>query len=422
MTPRALRSGRGVTLVELMVALAVAAVVLAALFSVVQGQQTAFFEGHLQRGAQGSARSALSFLEQRLTLAGYGMDAPLAFDFDRYPALPCPPQAAGCPRDSIDGNDELVFHSRDPRYWVPDRYVPSFPGATDAEPRGNSWRIVAFDPAANAVTVNARAGDRFVRGRIVQAVCKAGARYAYFTVAQNVTKAAPDGPLAIPLLASVPSDPFRRQAGATDACFAGGQARLFLIDRYRFHVRTVASAGGFQPYLVLDTGLDADQDGPDEDDEVVIAEGIETFQVGYVMTSATLAARGTIPNTLITFAQGPTGAVGGNGLTTLQFPGAVQPGQGEYRPTSWYGYGLGPPPHATRLTDHQANIRGVRISIGARGSEPDPGVNARAEPFSPILNLASPPAWVAPNVPFNRARVETTVMLRNMTARSMTDF
>ncbi len=84
MIPLPHRRPRGVTLIELTIAVAVSAIVLAALFGVVQSQQTAFFQGQLQRGAQGAARAALTYVEQRVMLAGYGMDAPLAFDFQYY--------------------------------------------------------------------------------------------------------------------------------------------------------------------------------------------------------------------------------------------------------------------------------------------------------------------------------------------------
>jgi len=414
MTARELRSARGVTLIELMVAAAVGAIILAAVFQVVQGQQTAFYQGHLQRAAQASARAALSFVEQRVALAGYGMDASLAFDFDRYPAVPCPAEAAGCPRDSVNGNDELVFYSRDPRFWVPDDY--------GLDPHGNAWRILNLAPAANTVTIAGRAGDRFLPGRILQAVCKGGGRYAYFTVASLAERkvGAGDGALTVALQPSVANDPFRRQEGATDGCFSGGQARLFLIDRFRFHVRPVPSASGYQPYLVLDTGLRTGGDDG-EGDEIVVAEGVEVFQVGYVMTNAALPPRGTTPGTAVAFTPGDTGATAGDGITTLQFPGAVAAGMTEYQPTSWYGRALGPPPHASRLTDHQANIRGVRIAIVARGPEPDPRA-ATTNVFSPILNMNALPAWIAPAVPYARSTVETTVAVRNMTARAMTDF
>lgn len=431
MTLRTLRTNRrprGVTLVELLVAVAVSAIVLAALFGVVQSQQTAYYEGHLQRAAQGSARAALSFVEQRLQLAGYGMDAPLAFDFTRYgidaaqPA-PCPPLAAGCPRDAVNGNDELVFYSRNARYWLPDLRT--------AEPRGNAWRITAI--AGDTLTLNARPRDVFFPGRVLQLVCKDALRYAYVTVARLAGPVPEDGanppdrPLAITLKPSLATDPFRRQdttAPVIDPCFTNGEARAFLIDRYRFHVRPIQMGDRVQPYLVLDQGLDLDGNGSiDESEEIIVAEGVESFQVGYVMTSAALAARGTVPGTPIAFAPGLPGAVAGDGMTTLQFPGPVAPGDFEYKATSWYGYAVGPTPTVAneRLTDHQANIRGVRLAVVARGPDPEPGA-PRADVLTPILNQDALPAWIPANVPYNRARVEATVLPRNMIARALNEF
>jgi type IV pilus assembly protein PilW len=417
-------SPRGVTLIELLIALAITSVLLAALFGVVQSQQTAYFQGHLQRAAQNSARSALAYVEQRLATAGYGMDGSLAFDFQYYGSaaepMPCPALAAGCPRDSVNGNDELVFYARNPRYWVPDDRS----GAV--EPRGNAWRVLAV--GAGSVTVNARQKDVFEKGRILQVVCKDGAKYAYMTVSQTVGPLLADTPgLSIPLVASVASNPFRRQdLNAADGCLSSGLARAFLIDRFRFHVRPVATGGGnYDPYLVLDRGLDLNNDGPDEAEEVVVAEGIESFQVGYVMTLSTpsFPPRGTSPGIAIAFAPGPTGNTSGTGMTTLQFPGLVNPGQWEYQPTSWYRYAVGPVPVIAneRLTDHQANVRGVRVVIVARGADPDPA-KRRNEILLPILNQNALPSWIAATVPYNRARVETTVIVRNTTSRGMNDF
>ena len=405
MTSRA----RGVTLIELLVALAISAIVLTAIFGVVQGQQTAFYQGNLQRAAQGSARSALAFVEQRLATAGYGMDAPLAFDFVS-PALPCPALAAPCLRDAIDGNDELVFYARNPRYWTPDSYA--------ADPVANAWRIATI--VGNTATVSARAGDTFVKGRILQAVCKSGERYAYFTVATKVKADVATTTFQIPLLGTVATDPFRRQDQAANACFQGGEARLFLIDKFRFHVRPIATPRGTQPYLVLDQGLDANGDGPDEGEEVIVAEGIESFQVGYVMTNAALVPRGTVPGVPIAFAAGMPGATAGDAMTTLQFPGLVDPNFSEYVPTSWFEYAVGPPPAIERTTDHQANIRAVRVTIVARGPDPDPG-NPRTAILTPILNQSALPAWIDPRVPYGRARVDATVQVRNLISRAMLD-
>lgn len=422
MTSSPLRRARGFTLVELLISLAIGAIVLAALFGVVQSQQTAYYQGHLQRAAQNSARSALTFVEQRLALAGYGLEPSLAFDFQYHAAAPCPPLAGTCPRDAVNGNDELVFHSRNSRYWLPEDRSGL------VEPRGNAWRVISV--GAGSVVLNARAGDVFERGRILQVVCKDGARYAYMTVSQNVSVPPPPAPDApgqpVPLLASVASNPFRQQdATLLEGCFSSGAARAFLVDRFRFHVRPVQAGGRVQPYLVLDKGLDRNGDGPDEAEETVVAEGIESFQVGYVMTatSPTFLARGTVPGTAIAFAPGPAGNAAGSGMTTLQFPGLVNPGQWVYEPTNWFRYAVGPVPAVAneRLTDHQANIRAVRIAIVARGPDPEPA-RRRTDFLLPVLNQDALPAWIDPTVPYNRARVETAVAVRNMTARGMNDF
>jgi type IV pilus assembly protein PilW len=400
---------RGFTLIELMVTLAIAGIVLAALFGVVQGQQTAFYQGNLQRAAQASLRSALAYVEQRVATAGYGMDPSLAFDFTSAVA-PCPALADPCPRDSVNGNDELVFYSRNPRYWTPDSYA--------AEPTGNAWRITAL--AGNTVTVNAHGGEIFAKGQILQAVCRGASAYAYFTVSQTATVGTSPASTTLQLVAASASNPFLRQDLAAAACFTGGEARMFRIDRFRFHVRPTQVGPVVQPYLVLDPGLDANSDGWDEGEEIVIAEGIEFFQVAYDMTNSALPPRGSIPGTGITFAGGFPGATSGSGMTTLQFPGVVNPGQNDYQPTSWYPYAVGPPADATRMTDHQANIRAVRISIGARGPDPTPA-GGSAGALVPVLNQNVLPAWISPNVEYNRARVDSIVQVRNMTSRGILD-
>jgi type IV pilus assembly protein PilW len=125
------------------------------------------------------------------------------------------------------------------------------------------------------------------------------------------------------------------------------------------------------------------------------------------------------------FTPGAPGLTAGDGMTTLQFPGTLIPGASDYVPTSWYGYTLGPPaptaPAPQRMTDHQANIRGVRIVIVARGPDPDPAAQTTQQ-LLPILNQNALPAWVPATTPYNRSRVETTVLVRNMASRGMNDF
>jgi type IV pilus assembly protein PilW len=401
---------RGFTLLELVVTLAILLIVIAAIFGVVQGQQTAFYQGNLQRAAQSSARAAFAYVEQRLAIAGYGMDASLAFDFTS-PVAPCP--LSSCPRDATNENDELVFYARNDRYWAPTDYA--------VEPVGNAWRITAGD--ASSVTVNARAGDLFAKGRILQAVCAGGTYYAYFTVSTTTPVTTP-GPLAIPLAPVVTANPFQRQdvmlATVTGNCFTGGQARLFLIDRYRFHVRPVTVNGAVIPYLVLDPGLDVNGDGWDANEEIIVAEGIETFQVAYEMTNSALAARGSAPGTAIALTPDVLGATSGTGMSTLVFPGTVTASQTAYGPTSWFGYAVGPPAASQRMTDHQANIRAVRVSLRARAPSPNPSGGAPGV-LVPVLNQDTLPAWIDPNVNYDRARVDATIPVRNMIARGLLD-
>ena len=49
----------------------------------------------------------------------------------------------------------------------------------------------------------------------------------------------------------------------------------------------------------------------------------------------------------------------------------VPPGSSIYLPTSFFGYTFGPPAAATRLTDHQGNIRAVMVSMVARSPDFD---------------------------------------------------
>jgi type IV pilus assembly protein PilW len=420
---RTSHSPRGLTLIEIMVAVAVSAVVLTGIVSVVNTQQKAFYDGQRQRQAQASARAALLFIEQKLLLAGYGMDAPLAFDFDRYSG-PCPEElqdatSAGCVRDRTDDSDEIVFYNRNPQYWVP--------SVETQEPVGNAWRIVANGFGSNLVKINARAGDVFYPNQIVQMVCPAGSRYVYGTVFRKAAPTA-DGELTLNLRPLLADNPFRNNNAYTiDGCFTGGQARLFKIERNRFHVRPVTVNGRIVPYLVFDGGLDVDGDGAanDTDDELIVAEGIEILQFGYAMTNAALAPRGTVPGVAIAAARGAAaaGATSGTALTLLDFPGTEDSTIFRYGPTSFYGYTFGPPAHANRLTDHQGNIRAVRVAIVARSPDPDPSLAGREGDIAlPVLNLDTLPAWIDVSDRYARARFDTTVPIRNMAARAMTDF
>lgn len=424
------RPSRGFTLVELLVATVVSAIVIAGVYVAVNHQQRAHHNGERQRAAQGSARDALLSLERIVPIAGYGMDAPLALDLDRYavPAALCPaPMAGDCFRDSTNGPDELVVMTRDPTYWTPALYATN--------PAGHSWRITAL--TADDVTFVAHGGERFAAGQILQAVCRGGSVYAYFTVRDNAPAAGPAaaGPLTVTLATADVADPYRQQGWATNvlysavnACFASGQARLFLINRYRFHVRPVQTGQSIVPYLLVDQGKDVNFDGTiDERDETVLAEGIEDFQVAYVMNNSALAPRGLAAGTAVPMTRGTVSAAtqSPSGLTTPVFPGTADgqppPAQCVYAPSSFYPYSVGPPSHALRNTDHQANVVAVRIGIVARAVDPEPDPNSGELPQS-LYNRNALPSWVSATTKYARVRVEATLPLRNTYVRGMNDF
>lgn len=425
-----MRTARGVTLIELMIALGVTAVAMAGAVIAVGAQERAYQAGHRTRAAQNSARTAVLFLEQKAILAGYGMDAPLALDFGWYvPAATCPGELAPCARDRTDDSDELVFYYRNPSYWVD----PAPGAAMTSEPRGRGWGVDAV--AGDIVTLKARQGDVFPAGQILQAVCAGELRFAYFTVATTTTAAA-DGPLAVELRSVVTADPFRRQdVLAALPCVAPAitsTLKVFQIDRYRYHVRPIDVGNGrYDPYLMLDMGVDRDGDGDvDGDDEEFIAEGIESLQVGYVFSEPALPVAGTVPGTPIAFPSPAVATADQTPQTIVRtlFPGAVPVGGFEYEPSSFFKYSLVKIP-PERQTNAQANIRRLVISVVARS--PDQEISAASNlawtAGSNLFQLnqdAAPPwitnAFVGGGDGYTRAVATTSILLPNMTTRTVT--
>lgn len=424
-----MRPLRGVTLLELMITLVVSSIALAGAVLASRTQERAYYTGQKLRSAQHSARQALLFLEQKLMLAGYGLDAPLALDFGWYdPAAvgTCPPAVSPCARDRIDDADEIVFYGRNPAYWV-DPVDP-----LNTEPRGKAWSVTGV--SGNLLSVKARAGDVFRRGQIVQVVCAGTLSYAYATVDQTVTAPA-DGTQELTLGPTVVADPFQR----TDVlpalpCVAtpSPTAKAFLVDRYRFHVRPEDMGGGrWDPYLALDTGTDTDLDGDvDVDDELLIAEGIESLQVAWFFADPAIPVAGNVSGTPVAIVDPATAPPNQAPQTIVRtlFPGPAGAGGSVYAASSFYQYSLLKLP-PQRQTNAQGNIRRALVTLVARSPEPDPTgpSNLRYDANSQVwgLNQTIAPAWVtSASVPrgddgFQRAVVQTGVNLPNMTNRTM---
>lgn len=442
-----MRTARGFTLVEMLVALAVSAIAIAAAVVAANAQERASHAGHRLRAAQGAAREALLILERRLPMAGYGMDAPLALDLQWYkPGLvgTCPPELSPCAPDSLTDSDEITVYARNPAYWV----TKAFGQAVTAEPRGKAWSVLALH--GDTLTLRAHAGDQFRRGQILQLVCAGELDYAYFTVDVTAPTPAPvtdEGTeLDVKLQAVSASDPFKRQdVAATLDCMgdpgvtlnAKPNAKAFQIERYRFHVRPVSLGNlKYQPYLMLDQGVDTDLDGDvDADDELYLVEGIESLQVAYVFAEPTLKVAGDVPGSPVSFATGDPGITGQTVTATrFQSPTELAAGKNDYDYSSFYSHSTLTPPPA-RKTNAQANVRRLLVSVVARSPEPDPTGMANLSYASSNqlyrLNQNAAPAWITGYVAgaarggddgYQRAVVESGIALPNMLIRSMSYF
>jgi type IV pilus assembly protein PilW len=423
---RTLRRHSGFSLVEIIVAMAVSAIVLVGALTASRAQQRAYYDGQRLREAQGAARNALLFLEEKLPLAGFGMDPALALDFGWYSGL-CPDDFDSCARDSTTDADELVFYARNPNYWVPQQSSDDF--------RGRVWELVSLEAASDRLTVKARAGDTFPRGQILQLVCEGGSRFAYVTVAATVPPLDADSEVLLTLEdEGAGGSPFLGQALATDTCFTptgGVRPRAFQLDRYRFHIRPVDVGTGIpDPFLVLDMGVDVNLDtAVDADDELILAEGVETMQVAYGFTREALGVAGTTAGTLITITAGSAATANQvtNRITRTDFPGAAPSpavtGEFVYARTSFFPYTLVPPLPAERDTNHQANIRVVRVALLARSASRDAQrvVQSPLATGAALFNLNTQPSWIGTDPGFERIMLETTVALPNMTSRRLLD-
>jgi type IV pilus assembly protein PilW len=434
-----MRTSRGVTLVELVIAMVVTAFAISGALLMSQAQQRLFSTGNKQRQAQQNARAAILFLEDKIRLAGFGMDPANAFDFAWYG---CAAGPASCPRDSVAGPDELVFYARDPNYRLvtdPATEVTTF--------HGRAWQATQVTPAS--IQILARKTETFLKGQILQLACGKELRFTHVTVQAKTTALGP-GPLDIPLepvfpgvlARDVPADPFRRQDAADranadftkwNACFTV-QPRVFLIDRYRFYVRPVDMGGGrFDPYLVLDQGLDTNDDTQiDADDEIMVAEGIENFQVAYQFIDPNLPLAGDLPGTPISVpAVGSTPGSAFQTITPTNFPGPYDASVAyPILNSSQFFASSMPPLPKPRQTNDQGNLRAVHVAVVARSPEPDPTTpsNLSYTPGSPlwIYNFNALPPFIADYLAahsnedhYLRAVMDTAVPVPNMAARGL---
>ena len=162
---------RGMTLLELMVALVIASFLVALVLTVMVSFTQSYNTSEGTRTAQQEGRHSLEMLESTLRSAGFGIDPALAIDVNVYRCTPPGSPTATCTmadgtavtaRARAAASDELVFYSRDSAYFGADLAT---------EPAGRAWSL-ASAPASTSLTLNARTGDRFFSGQILLVVAR----------------------------------------------------------------------------------------------------------------------------------------------------------------------------------------------------------------------------------------------------------
>ena len=400
MSPRSRRPpGRGFTLVELVVALGIGAVVVMGAVALLIGQQRAFQTGAADRALQEAGRVAIESLTSNLRMAGFGIDPALAFDFGAEEDVPMAraPEgtavstpgfqcgtAVSC-RDKVDGPDEIVFLQRNPYFAYP--LAVGYSGGT-------------------TLTLTGPLRTPLRAGQILQVICFTGNMYwAYVQVASDVDPSAA-AQVPVTITGASGTDFPQQNALLADACFnsaapqgstaatVADAAKVYKVDRYRYFVQSYDDQGnvqpwgtaGARPYLMLDRGLGAVE---------VVAPDVEDLQLSYAFPASApaLQAIGATASTAI--AAGPEGI-------------DVAPEAGI--PT--YGDDANAP---SRLTQHPANIRAVRVGVVVRSAEFDPTLSNAGDRVIPAAG--NRPDVTGP-AGFRRLLIETTTAVRNLDARA----
>lgn len=359
---------RGYTLVELMIALTISLIGVAAGMTLLIGTQHWFQSGVDDRGLQETARVALDELTSRLRVAGYGLEPGMVFDMgvlqetvmDRVPPANRNQVRFGgycgdgvCVRDQIDAPDELVFYARDKRW------------ARDVTAVGVNALTLA--PAANPTP------EPILRGQVLQVMCYGtGGQWLWAYVTVGAVQVENTGETQLTLAPS-PGQPFDfpfQNSLLAQPCFGAPAlppnptVRAFKVDRYRYHVAAIREDGavvawgtaGARPYLMLDQGL-RDEDGNPIDRAV--APDVEDLQVAYVFPLA------------------PAGQVLAVTPATQVLPdiGGVDEGVFNLKPARPFvipSFATAPSDiDLARTSHHPANIRAVRVAVTVRTARKD---------------------------------------------------
>jgi type IV pilus assembly protein PilW len=367
---------RGFTLIELLVGAVTTTIILSAVAVTVMGVQASYqTESRIKVAVEGM-RTATNFIEQRMRMAGYGVDPRIAFDFGTT-VLPSNLKAnysmalgTGLPNAVTD---DLAFRYRDAAWMRRGRYA----GASGIQLEPGASFGMDF-PMNQRFIVSCRGGESYL-------VVKAGAA----GVSKDATQAS-----------SLTVDTALSTAAEDEACLGKtGEQSPFVLLMHEVRIR-VMNLGG-RPFLMAFPSLDS----LDLATAIPLVADVESFQVAYLMNrpppTGTLS---TLPAVDASSA-GPNWVMGDMGsVDTDRFPDVAATPVPTYKT---------PYEDAARYNRHPANIRAVRVSLGVRSANREP--NGRRS-FERVNLEDSTEAATADG--FYRTNTTTTVRVPNLMSRS----
>lgn len=315
---------RGFTLLELLFSISIALIAITVGTAMLVAQNSSLQKQSGMGNAIGQAQVAVDAISSAIRLAGTGIDPWMAFDFDFYDCtLPgttfSMSESTRCNqklRDATDGPDELIVTYRDPAYstnWTNGAGAPgdTRTGCTGGDVGffvGKVWGVTAA--STTSVTLVLKPGDTIYRGQVLQLACADGVNYTYATVQSPKTSVSATATAcvtaALNLYPAVANNPFHQPGSLSTACFSSGTARAYAVKRQRFFIYRQTGGAIAHPFLMLDQGLDMNDDGLLSDADLLpIAVDIEDLQLAYALDQVGI----------LTLATPPTGWVSTNYVT-----------------------------------------------------------------------------------------------------------
>jgi type IV pilus assembly protein PilW len=366
----AMRRRRGFTLIELIVGLAVAAVVLAAIAAAIIAMNGVFQANGVTKTTVESGRASLAYLERTLPKAGYGIPPEFAFDFNLIAGVAQKDNELGPAGAFV--TDDLAYRYRDPTYM----------------------RFGAIDSTFGTITLEGADtfGINIKQGQTLMVSC-IGSAQKYIMVRTTA--------------AVVPADTTAQVAAygapfpvANDACMQGtGSSAAFVMLVHEMRVRVIPLAPGNRPFLVVNHNL---QNLNDFD---VLAPDVENFQVAYIMNQPS-PALAPAPPVVDATATNPNWIIGDE----VGAPPPDLPNPAAVKPLYTDSYSI-----PARFNAHPANIRGVRVMVTLRSKAPMPNQAVGTFPKETIGNFT----WTGPADGFYRLTLSSQAMAPNMASRGL---